>query len=106
NGETPRMMPNASAAAIPLLETVRAPRPASDSKPPQNKRAQRQPGLTEVSGEIGSKKPPTIPPPLPSLAKGSQPPTARKASAVEVPQHTDEITQPGVDIVRTPLPGK
>ena len=36
----------------------------------------------------------------------AQPPTARKASAVEVPQHTDEITQPGVDIVRTPLPGK
>jgi hypothetical protein len=106
NGETPRMMPNASAAAIPLLETVRAPRPASDSKPPQNKRAQSQPGITEASGEIVTRKPPSIPPPLPSLAKGSQPPTARKASAVEVPQHTDEITQPGVDIVRTPLPGK
>jgi hypothetical protein len=106
NGETPRMMPNASAAAIPLLETVRAPRPASDSKPPQNKRAPSQPGITEASGEIVTRKPPSIPPPLPSLAKGSQPPTARKASAVEVPQHTDEITQPGVDIVRTPLPGK
>jgi hypothetical protein len=67
NGETPRMIPNASAAAIPLLETVRAP--------------------------------------WPTLAKGSNPPVARKAGAVEVPQHTDEITQPGVDIVRTPLPG-
>jgi hypothetical protein len=105
NGETPRMVPNASAAAIPLLETVRAPRPASDSKPPQNKRAQSQPGITEASGEIVTRKPPSIPPPLPSLAKGSQPPTARKASAVEVPQHTDEITQPGVDIIRTPRPG-
>jgi hypothetical protein len=30
---------------------------------------------------------------------------ARRAGAVEVPQHSDEITQPGVDIIRTPLPG-
>jgi hypothetical protein len=92
------MMPNQAAAAIPLLETVRAPRPMSDSRPPQNKRAQSEPGITEASGEIVPKKPSTIPPPLPSLAKGSQPPTARKASAVEVPQHTDEITQPGLEM--------
>jgi hypothetical protein len=105
NGETPRMMPNASAAAIPLLETVRAPRPVSDSKPPQNKPRASSHSGTEASGEIVTKKPPSIPPPMPSLAKGSQPPIARKAGAVEVPQHTDEITQPGVDIVRTPLPG-
>jgi hypothetical protein len=103
NGETPRMPIQAPHdAAIPLLETVRATR--SDSKPPQNKRAQSQ---SDTSGEIVVKsKSPTNPPPLPSLAKGSQPPVApRKAGAVEVPQHTDEITQPGVDIIRTPLPG-
>jgi hypothetical protein len=105
NGETPRMMPNQAAAAIPLLETVRAPRPMSDSRPPQNKRAQSQPGITEASGEIVSKKPTTVPPPMPSLAKGSNPPMARRAGSVEVPQHSDEITQPGVDIIRTPLPG-
>lgn len=100
NGETPRMMPNASAAAIPLLETVRAPRPASDSKPPQTKRA---PSQADASGEIVTRKPPSVPPPV--LAKGSQPPVARKAGTVEVPQNSDEITQPGVDIIRTPLPG-
>jgi hypothetical protein len=90
--------------AIPLLETVRAPHP--DSKPPQNKRAQSQ---HDVSGEIVPKasRTPSTPPPIPSgsLAKGSQPPVApRKAAAVEVP-HNDEVTQPGVDIIRTPLPG-
>jgi hypothetical protein len=103
NGETPRMpIPAPRDAAIPLLETVRAPKP--DSKPAQDKRAQSQP---EASGEIVVKsKTPTTPPPIPSLAKGSQPPVApRKAAAVEVPQNTDEITQPGVDIIRTPLPG-
>jgi hypothetical protein len=113
NGETPRMpIPAPRDAAIPLLETVRAPRP--DSKPPQNQRAQSQ---HDVSGEIGPKavsgeiipkgsRPPGAPPPVPGqLAKGSQPPVAaRKAAAVEVPQQ-DEVTQPGVDIIRTPLPG-
>ena len=101
NGETPRMPISApTAAAIPLLETVRAPR--QDSKPPQN-RPQSQP---EASGEILPKPPkiPGAPPPIPQLAKGSQPPV-RKAASVEVPQTSDEITQPGIDIIRTPLPG-
>jgi hypothetical protein len=86
-----------------LVDTARG-RPAST--PPQPKRAQTNP-LAEVSGEIGgSKKRSTTPPPVPAqLAKGSVPPASpRKAGAVEVPQ-TDEITQPGVDIIRTPLPG-
>ncbi len=101
NGETPRMpIPAPRDAAIPLLETVRAPR--HDSKPPQNQRAASQ---ADASGEIVAKsKSPTNPPPIPQLAKGSQPPVSRKASPVEVPQN-DEITQPGVDIIRTPLPG-
>ncbi|MBV8758260.1 MAG: hypothetical protein JO257_13320 [Deltaproteobacteria bacterium] len=90
-----------------LVDTARG-RPASNP-PPQNKRAQTNPP-TEVSGEIGGTVPPhkraTTPPPIPGqLAKGSVPPAApRKAGSVEVPQ-TDEITQPGVDIIRTPLPG-
>lgn len=105
NGETPRMPIQAPRdAAIPLLETVRAPKP--DSKPPQNKRAQSQ---ADASGEIVPKaaRTPSTPPPIPGqLAKGSQPPTApRKAAAVEVPENSDEVTQPGVDIIRTPLPG-
>jgi len=88
-----------------LVDTARG-RPAST--PPQTKRAQTQPP-TEVSGEIGgtpsSKRPTTPPPNGPQLAKGSVPPAApRRAGSVEVPQ-TDEITQPGVDIIRTPLPG-
>lgn len=86
-----------------LVDTARG-RPASN--PPQMKRAQTQPP-TEVSGEIGgNSKRPTAPPPMSGqLAKGSVPPAApRNAGSVEVP-HTDEITQPGVDIIRTPLPG-
>ena len=96
----------AARAASPaaLVDTVRGPR--SQSSPPATKRAQTQPPV-EASGEINVKaKSPTIPPPIPSLAKGSVPPAApRKAASVEVPQTSDEITQPGVDIIRTPLPG-
>ena len=88
-----------------LVDTARG-RPSSN--PPQNQRAQTAPP-TAVSGEIGGSKKssaPTTPPPMPGqLAKGSVPPGApRMAGSVEVPQ-TDEITQPGVDIIRTPLPG-
>jgi hypothetical protein len=88
-----------------LVDTARG-NGRTPSTPPPNKRAQTQPPV-EASGEINVKsKTPTTPPPIPSLAKGSVPPAVpRKAGAVEVPQHSDEITQPGVDIIRTPLPG-
>ena len=102
NGETPRMPIAAPvAAAVPLLETVRGPR--HDSKPPPSQRAASQP---EASGEIVVKSAtPTTPPASPQLAKGSQPPVSRRSSPIEVPQNSDEITEPGIDIIRTPLPG-
>jgi len=49
----------------------------------------------------------TIPPPIPAKAVQTTPPPANKKRtppSVEV-QAPDEATQPGVDIVRTPLPG-
>jgi hypothetical protein len=88
NGETQR----APSTPASMLETVRSPKP----------RAQSQPG--EASGEIVVKKTPTPPPiPTPRLIPATSPPP-RKAGAIEVPA-TDEVTQPGVDIIRTPLPG-
>jgi len=104
DGSQPWANINGRAQSSPsLVDTARGTR--SPSAPPLNKRAQTQPPI-EASGEINVKaKSPTTPPPMPSLAKGSVPPGApRKAGSVEVP-HTDEITQPGVDIIRTPLPG-
>lgn len=105
NGHRPAERDTERASQPSLVDTARG-RPASN--PPQTKRAQTSPP-TEVSGEIGgtssSKRPTTPPPNGPQLAKGSVPPAApRRAGSVEVPQ-TDEITQPGVDIIRTPLPG-
>lgn len=95
--------PNINGRAQPspsLVDTARGTR--SPSSPPPNQRVQSQPAI--ASGEINTKKPAAPPPP--TLAKGSVPPAApRKAGAVEVPQTSDEITQPGVDIIRTPLPG-
>lgn len=104
DGSQPWANINGRAQSSPsLVDTARGTR--SPSTPPQSKRAQTQPPVA-ASGEINVKsKTPTTPPPMPSLAKGSVPPAApRKAGSVEVP-HTDEITQPGVDIIRTPLPG-
>ena len=51
---------------------------------------------------------PKLPPAIPAV--GSSPGTPvpakrRTGPVVEVPQSTDEITQPGVQIVRTPVPG-
>jgi hypothetical protein len=90
NGETPRLPMHAPlSAAVPLLETVRLPRP--ESNPAVSKRAQ----SVEASGEIVIR--PATPPPV---AKGSQP-VARKASTVEVPR-TDETTETDA---RTPPPG-
>ena len=103
------------------------PVPIPTSNPPAApKRASTQPSQ-EVSGEINVRPrpvstPPATPPPVPVAkptppsmpAVGSSPgrviPTPvpaprRTGPAVEVPQSTDEITQPGVQIVRTPVPG-
>ncbi len=74
-------------------------RPKVPSKPPTSV-TQPLPTLPLVS------KPP--PPPPESPAIGSSPGTTKRRTtgpAVEVPQSTDEITQPGVQIVRTPIPG-
>ncbi len=106
NGDTHRNHAAAQAAAdIPLLETARG-RPGSSGdgiRPVTQSSPEIVPprALTVASGEIQSRAqspselPPKLPPPPP-------PPVPRRAHAIEVPQQTEEITQPGV---HTPVPG-
>ena len=95
-----------------LLETVRGPRPATIPEPPPLPpvtpppqpapdpimRRGNSPG--EASGEIVVKPNKSLDP-----ARVISSPAPRQAAVVEVPQSIDDITQPGVDIVRTPIPG-
>jgi hypothetical protein len=164
NGDTSRGMPPPAIASrndIPLLETVRAPRPQSTPPmeppavpaqgtpppavtPPPILTTPTPPPQAARSGEINARAPltqsgeintrsiketvrgpaiappkvgiPTIPPikpsgstppPIPTRALNTTPPPATKKRtppAIEV-QAPDEETQPGIDIVRTPLPG-
>jgi hypothetical protein len=91
NGDTARGAP------APDLETVRAPHPKPASVPPPIPAAARRQGnaMAEASGEIVVRPKPPLDPhrvimsPVP----------------VEQPQSVDDITQPGIDIIRTPLPG-
>ena len=88
-----------------LLETVRAPGGRNRELPPTvppplptiPKRAASQP---DVSGEIERPTPVSphrvVPTPVPA---------AKRAASIEVPQSTDDITQPGVQLIRTPVPG-
>ncbi|MGE5180488.1 MAG: hypothetical protein ACM31C_00425 [Acidobacteriota bacterium] len=88
--------------------------PRVSTPPPPIPRAPTPPP-SEASGEIvvrGQRS--STPPPIPSLAAAAgtpdphrviTSPVPRKAQPIEVPQTVDEITQPGIDIVRTPLPG-
>ena len=98
NGEAMR------AKSAPDLETLRAPRPQTPP-PPEPTSSPALPALpargnpvSAASGEIVVKGP-----------KPAEPPRAKSPapdpSKVETPQSTDEITQPGVDIAHTPLPG-
>ncbi|MDB4956902.1 MAG: hypothetical protein JWO36_4471 [Myxococcales bacterium] len=90
---------------VPLLETVRAPRP--QSAPPAVPRSM-GPAQTQASGEISLKsmEPTPLPPhrvittPVPGSV-----PAPKRAHAIEVPQSTDDITQPGVQPTKTPSPG-
>lgn len=92
NGDTARDAPD-------LTDTIRAPRPRSE--PPTLPK--RQPSQPDASGEIRTAPP--APAPAPHRVITTPPPIARKAAQVEVPQSTDDITQPGVQIVRTPSAG-
>ena len=75
------------------------------------------PATTPTGSSPGSRPtPPSIPsiPKIPSMpaapgasaaaAPAAKPPAARRGGSIEV-QTTDEPTQPGIDILRTPLPG-
>jgi hypothetical protein len=103
--------------------------------PPPSKRVNSEPGLSQASGEITvrprpTSKPPSntepmglprvpdpvpagTPPPPPSSSKptpritpSATPPVSKRMSTpIEMPQSTDDITQPGVQVVRTPVPG-
>ena len=109
NGGGPRAHPNPPAHPdIPLLETVRAPRPQSITMIPSVPRSL-GPAQTQASGEINLRplSEPSAPhrvltTPLPGAvpAPASVP---RRALPVEVPE-PDEITQPGL-LAKTPVPG-
>jgi hypothetical protein len=117
NGETARVIPPhqqfgnpPSRPDIPMLETVRQ-IPRAHSTPPSealHKQTQQtpippppramSPAMHDVSGEI-----PRLPPPPPAgRAMSPQIPGQRP---VEMPRSVDEITQPGLQVVRTPVPG-
>jgi hypothetical protein len=103
-GGTPPARP--SPPPIPAAAALKQTLPPPMSAQP---RAQ-SPALSEASGEIVVKPKGSTPPPIPAAAaaRGSPvpgPAPAALGSHVEVPSSTDDITQPGVDIVRTPLPG-
>jgi hypothetical protein len=82
NGDTPRHRP----MDIPLLETVRG-----TVAPPVVKRHPSAPPVAQVSGEI--------------VANGSNPPEAPAAPRMAPASGGDDITQPGMQPVKTPVPG-
>lgn len=100
----------ASAAAIPLLETVRVPRPSTmppvEPAPPKIPPGPPTPPgavpapLPPPPGPIARHSSPTLEPPM-AAAPAAMPaiPSPRKAAPVEVPRSPDEITEPG-----TPMP--
>jgi hypothetical protein len=75
-------------AAAPATATQAVPPPPA----PPVTRSSSSPGIPDASRSLDPNRP--IPTPAP-----------RRAASIEVPASTDEITQPGVDIIRTPLPG-
>src|SRR5207249_11710472 len=95
-----------------LLETMRAPRhqstppieppplPPPMTPPPIPMAVRRGNASGEASGEIVVKPKKPLDPQRVIVS-----PLPRQASIDEVPQSIDDITQPGVDILRTPLPG-
>ncbi|HUJ58883.1 MAG TPA: hypothetical protein VLX92_10335 [Kofleriaceae bacterium] len=126
NGETERVPPPRVTTPPELLETMRAPRahpPGSIEPPPLpppsasepglrpsplvQPRAQSSPPVADASGEIVMRGKPAATPaysPPPVSVPVTPPAPARKVGQVEVPS-VDDITQPGVQIVRTPVPG-
>jgi hypothetical protein len=83
-------------------------RPRPMSKPPANTDTEPM-GLPQVPSQIPTGTPP--PPvsssrPTPRITPSATPPVSKRMSTpIEMPQSTDDITQPGVQIVRTPVPG-
>ncbi len=95
------------------------PAPPATARPNRKTPPLPQPRV-EASGEIVVRgKPSSQPPPVsatgtplpkappldPHRVLTSPVPAPRKASPIEIPQTLDEITQPGIDVVRTPAPG-
>jgi hypothetical protein len=85
-------------AEVSLLETARG-RALSSDLPPPRPIPQSSPGI--VPPPVSAASGPTASGEIRPRAK-SEPSAARRAHAIEMPQTTDEITQPGVN---TPVPG-
>jgi len=118
NGDTHRShgVPVPAQVDVPLLETARG-RPGSGNDTPRAV-SPSSPEIAPPPGLVASPRPPSHPPGLQAVSgelrsrAGSQhdeppplpPPPSRRAHAhaIEMPQSTDDITQPGV---HTPVPG-
>ena len=102
--DSPQGTPPPPVARVTPVSTP--PPPSRSSTPPPIPRAPTPPP-SETSGEIvvrgkgGSNPPPMSQDPHRVLTS----PVPRRAAPMEIPHAAEEITTPGVDIVRTPVPG-
>ena len=98
NGDTVRA-PSPAAEVETLRRTPPGPQPAAVPPPIPAAALRQGNGVAQTSGEIVVKPKPALDPHRVIMSPVPRP------EAVEQPQSVDDITQPGVDIIRTPLPG-